>query len=44
MASFRPREGRLEGKIQSALNNEYEDNLIKGIRYWDGDKWSPDPS
>ena len=34
---------RLEGKIQSALNNEYEDNLIKGIRYWDGDKWSPDP-
>ena len=34
---------RLEGKIQSVLNGDYEDNLIKAIRYWDGDKWSPDP-
>jgi hypothetical protein len=34
---------RLEGRIQSVLNREYEDNLIKGIRFWDGGAWSPDP-
>jgi hypothetical protein len=34
---------RLEGKIQSVLNGDYEDNLIKGIRFWDGGNWSPDP-
>jgi len=34
---------RLEGKIGSVLNSDYERNLIGGIRYWDGDKWSPEP-
>jgi len=34
---------RLEGKIQSLLNRDYENNLISGIRFWDGGKWSPDP-
>jgi hypothetical protein len=31
---------RREGKVQSLLNDEYENNLINGIRYWDGDKWT----
>jgi hypothetical protein len=35
---------RLEGKIQSLLNSEYEHHLIEGIRYWDGDEWSPEPA
>jgi hypothetical protein len=35
---------RLEGKIQSVLNTEYERSLIKGIRYWNGDGWSPEPA
>lgn len=34
---------RLEGKIQSLLNSEYEHDLITGIRYWDGEGWSPEP-
>jgi hypothetical protein len=34
---------RLEGKIQSVLDSEYEHNLIEGIRYWDGESWSPAP-
>ena len=34
---------RLEGKIQSLLNSEYERDLISRIRYWDGDEWSPEP-
>ena len=33
-----------EGKVNSVLNSEYKKNLLKGIRYWDGDKWSPDPT
>jgi hypothetical protein len=35
---------RLEGKIRSLLNSEYELNLIEGIRYWDGAKWTPEPA
>ncbi|HUU36901.1 MAG TPA: VCBS repeat-containing protein [Candidatus Desulfaltia sp.] len=35
---------RLEGKVRSTLNKEYENNLIRGIRYWDGDKWTPEPT
>ena len=35
---------RLEGKIQSLLDSEYEHNLIKGIQYWDGRNWSPAPA
>jgi hypothetical protein len=31
---------RREGKVQSLLNDDYESNLINGIRYWDGDKWT----
>jgi len=34
---------RREGKIQSRLNSEYERDLIKGIRFWGGDKWSLEP-
>jgi hypothetical protein len=34
---------RREGKIQSQLNSEYEHDLIKRIRYWDGEGWSPEP-
>jgi len=33
-----------EGKIRSTLNNEYKSNLLKGIRYWDGSKWSSPPA
>jgi hypothetical protein len=34
---------RLEGKIESVLNSEYERSLIRGIRFWDGEEWSPGP-
>jgi hypothetical protein len=34
---------RLVGKVHSVLNSEYEGDLIKAIRYWDGDKWAPNP-
>jgi hypothetical protein len=34
---------RLEGKIQSQLNSEYEHDLIRGIRFWNGSGWSPEP-
>jgi len=38
------KKARLEGKIRSLLNSEYEHNLIEGIRYWDGGKWTPEPA
>jgi len=34
----------LEGRINSELNEEYEENLKKGILYYDGEDWAPTPT
>jgi hypothetical protein len=34
---------RLEGRIGSVLNGEYERSLTRGIRFWDGKEWSSEP-
>ncbi|MDH4219938.1 MAG: VCBS repeat-containing protein [Candidatus Aminicenantes bacterium] len=34
----------LEGKIKSELNEEYEENLKKGLLYYDGEKWISTPT
>jgi len=34
----------LGGKVKSVLNSEYKKGLVKGIRYWDGNAWHPEPA
>jgi hypothetical protein len=38
------KKARLEGKIRSTLNSDYENDLIRKIRYWDGDMWTSEPT
>ncbi len=33
-----------EGKLTSELNLEYAENLRRGVRYWDGEKWVATPT
>jgi hypothetical protein len=33
-----------EGRITSVLNKEYEDSLLNGILYWDGQNWISTPT
>jgi hypothetical protein len=35
---------RREGKVTSALNGEYKKDLLQGIRYWNGNRWSSLPA
>jgi hypothetical protein len=35
---------RAEGKIQSTLSDDYENGLIRDIRYWDGYGWTSEPA
>jgi len=35
---------REEGKISSELNLEYAENLRRGVLYWDGQSWVPEPT
>jgi len=32
------------GKVQSVLNSGYTNDLLKGIRYWDGNMWLAEPA
>jgi hypothetical protein len=34
----------LGGKVKSRLNSEYKKDLLKGIRYWNGEVWVPEPA
>jgi hypothetical protein len=35
---------RREGKVTSTLNGEYKRDLLQGIRYWNGNRWSSLPA
>jgi len=38
------KEARLKGKIKSELNEEYRNNLAKGLLYYDGENWISKPT
>jgi hypothetical protein len=38
------KEAVLKGEIKSVLNNEYWENLKRGVRWWDGEKWTDQPT
>jgi hypothetical protein len=38
------KEARLKGKIKNELNEEYRNNLAKGLLYYDGENWVSKPT
>jgi len=38
------KQARLEGKIKSEINEEYEQSLKKGLLYYDGNDWVSEPT